>query len=46
MVAAEYMALDPSIKIAELVAKEKEDYNYIYPVVRVRFHFPNHHDIQ
>ena len=45
MVAAEYMALDPSIKIAELVAKEKEDYNYIYPVVRVRFHFPNHHDI-
>jgi hypothetical protein len=35
MVAAEYAALNPSIKIADLVAKEKENYNYIYPVVRV-----------
>jgi hypothetical protein len=35
MVAAEYTTLDPSINIAELVAKEKENYNYIYPVVKV-----------
>jgi hypothetical protein len=35
MVAAEYMALNPSIKIADLVAKETDNYNYIYPVVRV-----------
>jgi hypothetical protein len=34
MVAGEYAALDPP-KIAELVAKEKEFYNYIYPVTRV-----------
>jgi hypothetical protein len=32
---AEYMALDPLIKIADLVAKEMDDYNYIYPVARV-----------
>jgi hypothetical protein len=35
MVAAEYMALDPLINIADLVAKEMENYNYIYPVSRV-----------
>ncbi|KAN0118798.1 hypothetical protein V8E52_004909 [Russula decolorans] len=34
MVAAEYMALDPLINIADLVAKEMENYNYIYPVSR------------
>jgi hypothetical protein len=35
MVAAEYMALEPSTKIVNLVAKEKENYNYIYPIVKV-----------
>lgn len=35
MVAAEYMALDPLIKIVDLVAKEKDNYNYIYPVAKV-----------
>ena len=37
MVAADYTALDPSIKIVDLVAKERENYNYIYPVVRVSY---------
>lgn len=36
MVAAEYTTLDSAIKIPELVAKEKQNYNYIYPVVKVR----------
>jgi hypothetical protein len=35
MVAAEYTTVDPSVNIADLVAKEKENYNYIYPVVKV-----------
>jgi len=43
MVAAEYLALDPSIKILKLVAKEVFNYSYIYPVVRVSL--PNHGDV-
>jgi hypothetical protein len=35
MVAAEYTALGPSIKIADLMAKETNNYSYIYPVIRV-----------
>jgi len=35
MVAAEYMALEPLTKIVNLVAKEKENYNYIYPIAKV-----------
>jgi hypothetical protein len=34
-VAAEYLALQSSTKVAALSAKECEAYNYIYPVVRV-----------
>ena len=37
MVVAEYMALEPSINIADVVAREKENYNYIYPVARVSY---------
>ena len=36
MVAGEYATLDPP-KIVDLVAKEKEFYNYIYPLARVGF---------
>jgi len=42
MVADEYMVLEPS-KIVDLVAKEREYYNYIYPVVRVSD--LNHRDV-
>ena len=35
MVAAEYMALDSSNQIAELVTVEKDNYNYIYPAASV-----------
>ena len=43
MVAAEYMVLDSSIKIADLVAMERDEYNYIYPVARVSC--LNHHNL-
>jgi hypothetical protein len=35
VVSAEYLGLDPSIKLVDLVTKETKDYNYIYPVTRV-----------
>ena len=43
MVAAEYLVLEELISIAELVAKEILDYNYIYPVMRVSH--ANHGDV-
>jgi hypothetical protein len=43
MVAAEYMALDSSSEIADLVAYEIDDYHYIYPVARVSR--LNHRDV-
>jgi hypothetical protein len=44
MVAAEYAALDPSINIANYVEMEKDDYRYIYPVLKESCHV-NHGDV-
>lgn len=45
MVAGEYATLDPP-KIVDLVAKEKEFYNYIYPLARVGFPKASQHRLK